>query len=229
MTEPQARLEIPYESAVAEPGGRRPRWVWVVIVLYLAAFAFVLLLPLWAKIASPDDNGPMIAAAIAACLTALCGLGLLFTPVRIGQRRSITRRNIWIPLVASGFLAASLFLGAGFALLECLKVDEWWLTPILIGGGAVWVGWTIILWLMTSARTPESIAIWLHRTLFAGSVAELLVAVPCHVIVRRRGECCGGILTGTGICIGCVVMVISLGPSVGFLYYRRWRQITGRN
>ena len=54
----------------------------------------------------------------------------------------------------------------------------------------------------------------LHRKLIAGSALELVVAVPSHIIVRNRGDCCGGFLTGTGICIGVVVAFISFGPSV---------------
>jgi uncharacterized membrane protein YhaH (DUF805 family) len=226
MTDPQAPLEIGYESAVTEPMGRRPKWVWVVIVIYLLAIAFVMLLPLWAKISSPDDNEPMIAMTITSGLTAICGLGLVFTPVQLGRRRLITRGNIWIPLLASGFLLGALFVGGAFALFECLKLDEKWIAPICVGGGLVWIGWAVVLWLMTSSRDPKSIAVWLNRTVFTGSVAELLVAVPCHVIVRRRGECCGGMFTGMGICIGCVAMILSFGPGVAFLYYRRWKQIT---
>jgi len=32
----------------------------------------------------------------------------------------------------------------------------------------------------------------------------------------------------SGICIGIVVMVLGFGPSVVFLYYKRWRQVTGK-
>ena len=64
---------------------------------------------------------------------------------------------------------------------------------------------------------------WLYKTLVAGSVLELLIAVPMHIVVRRRDECCGGVLTGLGIGIGIVVMVIALGPAVFFLFYRRYQ------
>ena len=228
MTDPQVPVELTYESAIAEPAGRRPKWVWVIVVAYGLVFGFLLLLPLWMKLSSPDDDEPLIAGTVAAGLIALCGMGLVFTPVRIAQRRPIMRGNVWIPVIASGFLAGALVLGAALALMECLKIDESRLIPICCGAGAVWIAWAIIVWVMTRSHEPASIAIWFHRTLFAGSVAELLVAVPCHVIVRRRGECCGGILTGMGICIGCVVMVLSIGPSVVFLYYRRWEKITGK-
>jgi hypothetical protein len=57
-------------------------------------------------------------------------------------------------------------------------------------------------------------------------VLELLIAVPTHIVVRRRDECCAGIATGVAICIGVAVMIVAFGPSVVLLYYRRWNQIT---
>jgi hypothetical protein len=68
----------------------------------------------------------------------------------------------------------------------------------------------------------------LGRYLLAGSALELLVAVPAHVYVRRRTECCAGIATGTGICIGVAVMFLAFGPGVVMLYLKRVRQISNR-
>ena len=62
-----------------------------------------------------------------------------------------------------------------------------------------------------------------HRRGF--TVVELLVAVPTHLVVRRRSECCAGIGTAIGIGAGILVMLLAFGPSVGFLYYRRWKQV----
>lgn len=57
--------------------------------------------------------------------------------------------------------------------------------------------------------------------LLKGSVLELLVVVPCHVYVRRRGDCSAPAITGFGIATGIAVMLLSFGPSVLFLYKRR--------
>jgi hypothetical protein len=59
-------------------------------------------------------------------------------------------------------------------------------------------------------------------------VLELLVAVPTHIVVRRRSDCCAGFATGLGICIGVVIMFVAFGPSILLLYYRRRKQITGK-
>jgi len=227
MTDPQSPLELGYESAEVAPPGRRPKWVWVVIVIYLLLVAAVVLLPLWAKLADPNEQGLLIAATISACAITLAGLGLVFTPVRLARRRPHTRRSIWIPLIASGFLMGGLVWGASLAIIECANANGNWGIAAAIGAGVVWIAWAVVIFLMTGRSDPNWVASNLHRALFAGSVAELLVAVPCHIIVRRREECCAGILTGTGIAIGCVVMLLSLGPGVMWLYYRRWQKITG--
>jgi len=58
---------------------------------------------------------------------------------------------------------------------------------------------------------------WLLR----GSVAELLVAVPTHVIVRRRDDCCAPAATFWGIVTGLSVLLLAFGPGVYFLFARR--------
>src|SRR5439155_23417717 len=97
----------------------------------------------------------------------------------------------------------------------------------VIGAGlAGWAWWSIIFALIAFHRGPASIGMKLHRALIAGSVLELLIAVPTHVIVRRRPECCAGFGTGLGLCLGVGVMFVSFGPSVLLLFHRRRKQIS---
>jgi hypothetical protein len=157
----------------------------------------------------------------------ICGLAMILIPVRIVRRRPITRRSIWIPILASGVLAGALMIGGTMAAaaIEGDHAGDPTIWAVLIAGGAVWLGWTAIFAIIAIRRGPGGIGLKLHRWLIAGSVLELLVAVPAHVIVRRRNECCADIVTGIGICIGVGVAVISFGPSVLLLYHLRRKQI----
>lgn len=82
-----------------------------------------------------------------------------------------------------------------------------------------WIVWGILFYRFCRNSTdPVTRAVaWLFR----GSVLELLIAVPAHVIVRRRHDCCAPMLTGFGITSGIAIMLLSFGPSVLLLYKKR--------
>jgi hypothetical protein len=61
----------------------------------------------------------------------------------------------------------------------------------------------------------------------AGSVAELLVAVPCHVYARDKDYCCAGFSTFAGLATGLAVMLFAFGPGVFFLFAARVKRLHG--
>jgi hypothetical protein len=81
------------------------------------------------------------------------------------------------------------------------------------------------LYARKSTNAVTSAVSWLLK----GSVLELLVAVPCHVIVRRRGDCSAPAATSFGIVTGIAVMLLSFGPSVLLLYKKRMDAYASRN
>ena len=224
-------LELTYESAAEEPLGPRPKWVWVLIALYLLAATAVLLFPAFVALNQPSETGLILFASGTAFMLTLSSLAMMFTPVHKARRRRITRASVWIPILASGMLIGLLLVGAALAITEYFTDDKGpaeLFYGIWIGGGAVWVAWSVLLWWLTSYIDPTSLAGRLHRWVLGGSVVELLVAVPTHLVVRKRPYCCAGILTGTGIAIGVVAMIAALGPGVVFLYYKRWKRLAGK-
>ena len=90
---------------------------------------------------------------------------------------------------------------------------------ILIFWGGLWLLWGIVFYLYfrSSSDVVTSLISWLLK----GSVLELLIAVPCHIIVRRRHDCSAPIATSFGIATGIAIMLLSFGPSVLFLYKKR--------
>jgi hypothetical protein len=215
---------LAYESAAdAGPRAPRPWWVYAVAGVYVLVVGGLALVPVVVQLF--DSSSSYVPLIVITLGLVLCEVALLFVPVRVGSRRPVTRRALWIPLLASATLAALLGLGGTLAVAEYAQLPdnvEWllWAVP-----AALWFGWTFVFWTMSLGTGPEAVATRLHRWLLAGSVLELLVAVPTHVVVRRRTDCCAGIGTGLGICAGVVVMLLAFGPSVGFLYYRRWKQV----
>jgi hypothetical protein len=220
---------LPYESKDRkEPQGPRPWWVYGLIAVYLLLLAGVLILPAFMKYSQGNSDDDFIwVVTISVCGLVGCGLTLMVLPIRLLRHRPISRRSIWFPVIGSGLLAGTLLFGGGMALSELLKANSdaagW---AILFSSIGVWAGWSIVFALIAFRSGPERIGMTLHRLLIAGSVLELLVAVPSHVIVRRRNDCCAGIETGFGICIDLSVMIVSLGPSVLILYHRRRKRIT---
>jgi hypothetical protein len=126
-------------------------------------------------------------------------------------------------------VTAMLFGLMTFAALSCLGAawsaddffDKYWSSALAAIGewAALWLLWGIVFYFYfrnSSAVTTRAVT-WLLR----GSVLELLIAVPCHVIVRRRHDCSAPIATSFGITTGVAVMLFAFGPSVLLLYKKR--------
>ena len=90
---------------------------------------------------------------------------------------------------------------------------------------ASWLVWAVVFYLLSRATGPRESIRQQSVGLLRGSILELLIAVPSHIVVRGRGDCCAGIYTFIGITMGISVMLLSFGPAVFLLYYARWRRL----
>ncbi|MDD5270479.1 MAG: hypothetical protein PHE80_04735, partial [Candidatus Omnitrophica bacterium] len=177
----------------------------------------------------------------------LCEAALLGVSVRTEGKRPVTKKHVLFPVVASSFLAAFLVLGIVAAISETINKEPDLTAGVIafmsfseikeafIQGNALGVGTAgfIIVWLIWArvfygwSRKLES-KTFIGRqckALFAGSVLELLVAVPTHILARSRDYCCAGFSTFIGIALGISVMLLSFGPGVFFLYADRWKKL----
>ena len=100
-------------------------------------------------------------------------------------------------------------------------LDRFWQSSgeVLLIWVRIWLAWSLVfhMFLRNSANIAGRAVSWLLK----GSVLELLIAVPCHVWVRRRDDCSSPIATSFGIVAGIAVMLLSFGPSVLVLYKKR--------
>lgn len=149
---------------------------------------------------------------------------LLFLSVDASQKRLKPHAHILVSVTISamllGLLATAVILSAGVAIDEKFLDNHFQSFASLIGFWlALWFAWGIVFYLF--ARNSSPIVTRAVAWLLTGSVLELLVAVPCHVIVRRRNDCSAPAITSFGIVTGIAVMLLSFGPGVLMLYKKR--------
>jgi len=155
---------------------------------------------------------------------------VLLAPIQVARQRPISRAPwIWLALTA-GFLMGLLFLAMGAVALETLFFDKG--SPEMFmaaGAGALlsWAVWFVVFLRYAQVHDDASRIVRVVDRLIAGSIAELLVAVPCHVYVRDQKYCCAGFGTFVGIATGLSVLFFAFGPGVFFLFVKRARRLQG--
>ena len=158
----------------------------------------------------------------------ICGQALLlFLSVDTTWKKLKPRAHLLITVAVTSMLLGLLTFGMLWSLIPAvfgehgyhwdplidslLKICAWW--------AILWCIWFVVFYRFVKGRSD--VVTRAISWLFRGSVLELLVAVPCHIIVRRRGDCSAPALTSYGITTGIAIMILSFGPSVLLLYKKR--------
>jgi hypothetical protein len=150
---------------------------------------------------------------------------LLFLSVDTSQKRLKPRTHILVSVAVGALLIALLASALIWSLGFAIRGDKFWgsffdkQSNILLFWGAAWLLWAVLFYFYF--RNSSAVVTRLTSWLLKGSVLELLIAVPCHVIVRRRHDCSAPLATSFGIATGLAIMLLSFGPSVLFLYKKR--------
>ena len=141
------------------------------------------------------------------------------------QKRLKPRAHILVSLTVGALLTALLSSAVIWSLGFAIRGDNLWgkffdkEMNILLFWGVAWLLWAIVFYFYF--RNSSSVVTRLISGLLKGSVLELLIVVPCHVIVRRRHDCSAPLATSFGLATGFAIMLLSFGPSVLFLYKKR--------
>ena len=211
------------------------RWALVVVALYLLILV-VLTVPVTLLAFAPQAGAEEVARVCRFgpywLWVGVMGLGqaaLLVVPVRVASRRRVTRRSLLLPVVTAGLMMGGLAVGAMYSLYEFARRDkalEGWFWWAGIGAGVViWCVWAVLFYRASRGVEPSGLISRQCRLMLRGSILELLVAVPTHIVARSRDYCCAGVMTFIGLTLGISVMLFSFGPAVFFLYAERWRRL----
>jgi hypothetical protein len=150
---------------------------------------------------------------------------LLFLSVDTSFKRLKPRAHTLVSCTVAALLMATLAAAGVWSLSFGVLGDKFLDTyfagdkPSLVFGGALWLFWGILFYFYF--RNSSTLLTRLISWLLKGSVLELLIAVPCHILVRRRQDCSAPIVTSFGVATGLAIMLLSFGPSVLFLYKKR--------
>ncbi|MGD0840283.1 MAG: hypothetical protein ABSA32_03905 [Candidatus Acidiferrales bacterium] len=179
--------------------------------------------------ALPEAFGALFAQGFvwAAVGIVVCGeAALLFLRVDTTWRHAKPRAHILVSCAVAGALTALLTAAAVWSIGFAARGDDFANSFVIDTGteivcfvAALWLLWGIVfyMFLRRSSDPVTRVVSWLLR----GSVLELLIAVPCHIIARRRDECSAPQMTSFGIATGIAIMLLSFGPSVLLLYKKR--------
>ncbi len=209
----------------------------IVISVFYAVIVFVLLVPAGISLAGVKDPlgtlfskdviefyGEWLAWVPVIALVAGQAI-LLFLSVDTSFKKLKPRAHVAVSVIVTSMLFALLaFAGlcaAGAAVVGDKFLDQYWGSAAQMFGvwAGIWLLWGIVFYLYfrNSAPMATRAVSWLMK----GSVLELLIAVPCHIWVRRRGDCSAPLATSFGIVTGIAVMLLAFGPSVLLLYKKR--------
>jgi hypothetical protein len=215
---------------------------WLILMMSIDPLGF------WALAQrSGNDRPPIFQNPVFVSWTVLLVIaqGVLLIRIRPDEERPKARRKVWPAVIAAAFCltllttAILLSLAAAAGGDDSLKgVDrvaksidrhipggfaDRWLPPTLFFGfmGGMWAVWWILIQKATREADPAGLAVRFLNWILVGSVLELLIAVPCHLLSRRRDDCCAPLLTFWGMATGWALLLLSLGPAVGLLIERR--------
>jgi hypothetical protein len=146
-------------------------------------------------------------------------------------------RPLKTSIFAAGVIAMLLTVGFVALLLELpnwwegiMGVDSYWgiicvwITMLIIWG--IWSWIFFVYWRQGDRYTQSGRMI---RGLVAGSILEIIIAVPVHIWATRQRECycCRG--TYTTLILAATVLIWAFGPGIVLLYMREKRRIEKLN
>lgn len=192
-----------------------------------------------AFVSTKADNGVKVSEIVQVYLTwqywawigvmVLAEAALLRVPVAAASRRPIAKRPLWLTVGAAGLMMGALAVGAIYSVYEFIfreKGPSEALGWAAVGVGVViWGGWAVLFFRASRKGEPTDAVSRQCRMLLKGSILELLIAVPTHIVARSRDYCCAGFMTFFGLTMGISVMLFAFGPAVFFLYADRWNKV----
>jgi hypothetical protein len=197
-------------------------WLWLGVLVAAQGLLLLVPLDLREKRLKPRVN-ILVPFAISGFLLAnLCFAGLLSLLVGLFDERGWEAYGSLSDLIFQNEAAKQALTATGLS-----GISKDWQSVLLSLQilGVFWLAWGFIFYRYAKSDSPEALVSRITRWLLRGSILDLLIAVPSHVIVRSRTNCCAPIGSFWGIATGISVMLLAFGPGVFFLFVKRMNRL----
>jgi len=205
-------------------------WLWLAIMV--AGQALLLLLPLDLRERKLTPRRPLFVPVLTATffLANLCAAGCFSVLCAVFKDDAFNVIAFVARLVRGNFE----WNPAARGMLQTAGVtarNDWFMMlsgslTIIMG---FWAIWALVFHRFLKSDSSDALLGRITRWLLRGSILELLVAVPSHIIVRRRTDCCAPMGTFWGIALGVSVMLLCFGPGVFFLFADRFERLRSKS
>jgi len=205
------------------------RWAFLTVFLYLLAISF-LATPILGFVGGGDGEDFVTAffAFLVPALLVIQGL-LLLIPVQTVEGRPTRKRTVAASATGAGLALAALLTGLVWFLIIMVLGEDRGLTDAMgwLNLGLfvlLWLWWGVVFYRGFDPKDPGSWIASVTQWLLAGSILEVLVAIPAHIISRHRGDCCAPGFTLFGLVTGIAVAVMAFGPAFFLLLAGKVRE-----
>ena len=196
---------------------------WILLILYIAIVIGIIGMSFHQ---GENLNEKLFWPLFLLTVTVISQVLLIFGAGTVNLCTPVRPRRLVLPVIVAALMMTVLVGALCFCLIELLYLDDkkWSVYAFWIIVGLSWILWSAVFFIRYRDTERYKILRNLVAALIAGSLIELFVAIPSHVIVSKRPGCFVGIGTGLGIISGIFVMLWAFGPGVILLFLRERRK-----
>jgi hypothetical protein len=215
---------VPTESKISV---RIPKWKWTLLGLYMALIIGLVGLDYTNTVQILDVfRGELFWSCFTIIVTFLTQVVLVFGQGTTDLCRPVRRRRIVAPVAIGAVMISVLVTGIYLALRKA--TDAPWpdiskSNAIIFVLAVTWLAWGVVFFYIFKGAEKYKVARNLVGFLLSGSLLNLLVTVPSHIVVSRKPGCFVGIDTLVALVAGVCVMLWSFGPAILLLFLREYR------
>ena len=207
------------------------RWVLLTLLLYFLSLS-ILTVPILTIF---NEEADLLLSFFVFMVPALLLIQiiLLLIPLDVVRERPVKKRKAVTSVIFGAIPMAVLVLFFVWSMANLIW-GESALDPfitnvsILLTIGISWICWGLLFFRAHSSKNPDSLTQCITKWLLRGSILEMIIAIPAHIVARHREECCAPPITLIGISTGLAVALMSFGPGIFFLFAKRMQLKRGK-